>query len=60
MPSRAPAKAQLPLALDAPRASPLLALPESAVAALAELRLEAAGCAAQVAEGSGDEQQDRR
>jgi len=61
MPSRTPAKVQLTLALAPPPPSPVPILPEAAMAALAELLLEAANCAvARTMQEGGDEQQDRR
>ncbi len=61
MPIRTPAKVQLALALDPPPPSPIPILPEAAMATLAELLLEAAGCAVgRTMQEGGDEPQDQR
>ena len=60
MPSRTRAKIQLVLALDPAPPSPVPILPEAAMATLAELLLEAAGCiVVRAREEAGDDQDHR-
>lgn len=60
MPSRTSAKIQFALALDPPPPSPVPILPEAAMAILADLLLEAAGCAVIRALEEGVDEQDHR